>query len=75
MAYIQKNTPPPNKILNFSLRNFSGGLNNASDLLEDNESSDLLNMSFVDETLLEKRKGQELFDELKLDKPDRKSVV
>jgi len=64
MAYIQKTTPPPNKVLNFSLKDFSGGLNNASDQLKPNEASSLLNMAFVDESLMEKRKGQDYYDEL-----------
>ena len=63
MAYIQKNTPPPNKVLTFSVRDFSGGLNNRSDQLNDNEASSIINMEFVDETLLEKRRGQTYFDE------------
>ena len=69
MAYIQKTTPPPNKVLSFTLQNFAGGLNNASDQPEDNECTDMINMMFCDETLLEKRKGQEHFDELDLEEP------
>ena len=66
MAYIQKITPPPNKIYNFSLKDFSGGLNNASNQLNDNEARNLLNMMFCDDTLMEKRKGQEYYDDLDL---------
>lgn len=69
MAYIQQNSPAPNKIYNFSLRNFAGGLNNASDMLEDNQASDLINMSFVDEVLLEKRKGQKVYDDWNFGEP------
>ena len=69
MPFIQKITPPPNKIMNFSLKNFVGGLNNRSDQVKDNEASDILNMEFADDTLMEKRRGQEYFDELQLDKP------
>ena len=69
MAYIQKTTPPINKIYNFSFKDFSGGLNNASDQLENNELSNVLNMMFCDETLLEKRNGQQYYDELELDDP------
>ena len=64
MAYIQKTTPPPNKVLNFSLKDYAGGLNNASDQLKPNEASSLLNMAFVDESLMEKRKGQDYYDDL-----------
>lgn len=63
MAYIQKTTPPINKVYNFSFRDFSGGLNNASVQLKDNEVINILNMMFCDETLFERRKGQEYFDE------------
>ncbi len=69
MPYIQKNTPPPNTILTFTLKDFSGGLNNKSDQLNDNEASSILNMIFADDTLLEKRKGQVYFDDLKTSSP------
>jgi hypothetical protein len=41
------------------LRDFTGGLNNRSTQLEDNQASDLINMKFVDDTLMEKRNGIE----------------
>lgn len=63
MAYIQRNTPPPNKILNFSLRDFSGGLNNRSELLESNQASRLMNMRFTDDTIMEKRLGTEKYSD------------
>lgn len=69
MAFIQKNSPPPNKIMTFSLKDFSGGLNNRSDQLQDNEASSILNMSFADDTLLEKRKGQTYYDEFTTSTP------
>jgi hypothetical protein len=62
VAYIQNRLPPPNKISSFTLENYSGGLNNISDQLEVNESPDLLNMVFSDETLMERRKGIEYYD-------------
>lgn len=64
MTYIQKLTPPPNRVLSFSLRDFVGGLNNRSEQLQVNEASDVLNMMFADDTVMEKRKGQEYFDEV-----------
>lgn len=64
MAYVQRNSPSPNRTLNFSLKNFAGGMNNVSDQLKDNEASSLLNMSFADEVLMEKRKGTEAYDAL-----------
>ena len=69
IAYIQRQTPPPNKIMTFSLQDFSGGLNNRSEQLEDHQASDLLNMDFADDTLMEKRKGQAYFDALELSDP------
>ena len=69
MAFIQQNVPPPNKIITFSLRDFSGGLNNRSDQLEDSEASSILNMKFADDTLLEKRRGQTYFDDFTTSTP------
>jgi hypothetical protein len=62
MAYFQKNTPPPNQILDYPLANFVGGLNNRSNQLEINQASDVLNMAFADDTLMEKRKGTDFYD-------------
>lgn len=67
MAYIQKVTPLPNKILNFTLRNFVGGLNNRSEQLKYNEASNVLNMRFADDTVMEKRNGVTYYDEMDLD--------
>lgn len=66
MAYIQKSVPPPNKIIPFNVLNFNGGINNRSTLLQDNESSYLLNMIWYGDTVLEKRKGSKYYDELTL---------
>lgn len=67
MAFIQKTTPPANKIMTFNLRSFTGGLNNFSEQLLDNQASSILNMMFADETVMEKRYGQKYFDEVVLD--------
>ena len=69
MVYIQKNVVSPNKVSNLSLIDFSGGLNNRSEVLNDNESSDLLNMVFTNGVVMEKRKGQRVVGELNLGKP------
>lgn len=66
MAYIQRNIPPPNKILNFSMQNFIGGLNNKSMQIENNQMSDVRNMRFADDTSVENRFGQKLYDEITL---------
>jgi len=67
MAFIQKSTPPANQIITFSLPDFSGGLNNKSDLLSSNEASDLLNVSLVDNVLFEKRAGQKHYNNFQYD--------
>ena len=74
MTYIQKVVPPPNKILSFNLKNFAGGLNNRSDQLEDNQASSLLNMMFADETLMERRYGQEALYEISEPPPEPMSA-
>jgi hypothetical protein len=71
MPYIQRTTPPANKVHTFSLRDYSGGINNASDLLEQNEASDLMNLIHSDVVLLEKRKGQEYIGEFVYGSPIR----
>lgn len=68
MAYIQKITPPPNSVMNFSLINFVGGLNNRSEQLQVNEASNLLNVKFEDDTVMSKRLGQTYYDELDIKK-------
>ena len=66
MAYIQRNTPPPNKVYTFTLNNFAGGLNNRSEILQPNQCSDVLNMTFADDTVMEKRRGSTIVDTLRL---------
>lgn len=66
MAYIQRKTPPPNKVHTFSLTNFVGGLNNRSEVLQPNQCSDVLNMIFADDTVMEKRRGSTIVDTLTL---------
>ncbi len=66
MAFIQNNTPPPNKVFGFSLKDFSGGLNNRSNILSENEASSLVNMTFTDDSVMEKRRGSTNFDTLTL---------
>lgn len=58
MAYLQTNIPRANKIFNLSLSDFSGGLNNRADILQDNESPDLLNLVFSSDNIMSKRYGQ-----------------
>ena len=62
MVYIQKNTPPPNKIMDFTQNVFSGGLNNQSNILEPFEASYLINMVFSTDEVMDKRYGSVVFD-------------
>ena len=64
MAYFQQNTPPPNKVMDFSITNFSGGLNNRNHVLQVNETSDVLNMAFSANDIMEKRFGSTALDAL-----------
>jgi hypothetical protein len=61
MPYLQRTTPQAKKSNNFTLKNFNGGLNNFSNIIGDNEASDLLNVTFTDESLVEKRNGLEQY--------------
>ena len=63
MPFIQKVIPPPNKIMNFSLKDFSGGMNNRSDQIKDNEASVVKNLMFADDTVLETRWGQKYYND------------
>ena len=63
MVYVQRNNIPPTKPLSFSLKDFSGGMNNRSDQIQDNEGSVVLNLMFADDTILETRYGQKYFDD------------
>lgn len=62
MVYIQKNVPPPNRVLTFTMNNFVGGLNNRSSIVQENQAQDLINMKFEDETVMVKRDGVEYYD-------------
>ena len=63
MAYIQNVKIPPNKKMNFSLKDFSGGMNNRSDQIQDNEGAVVKNLMFADDTILETRYGQKYYSE------------
>lgn len=71
MAFIQRNLPPPVKALNFTIKDFTGGLNNVTSdtLLKDNESPDMLNMTINEEGTLEKRKGTTILYGYNFDNP------
>lgn len=63
MAYIQRISPPTNKIIPFTIAQFNGGLNNrTTNVLAPNEAGDLLNMSFYDGMIMERRKGSKLYN-------------
>lgn len=66
MAYYQRNIPNPAKIHSFTLSNFIGGLNNRDQLPQENECTDVMNMSFTQDGLMEKRRGVTYFDDVEL---------
>lgn len=65
----QQNVPSPNPIFHTTIRQFSGGLNNRSELLQPHEAADMLNMSFNDDNVVEKRHGTTTFDAVTLPGP------
>ena len=69
MAYVQNNVAPIEKTYVFALKDFSGGLNNRSEILKDNEASDLINMMFTNGEVNGKRDGQRAIGDFKLDMP------
>lgn len=69
MAYIQGTVQPPNQIRTFALHSFNGGLNNRSEILEDNQATNLLNMKFSNDTLMEKRKGFTFYEDYNASAP------
>lgn len=71
MAYIRGSIESVNREYNFSLKDFSGGLNNRSEVLKDNEASNLINMVFTNGVIMEKRKGQTLAKDVFLNSPIR----
>src|SRR6185312_7255486 len=66
MVYLNHNIPPPNRIMTFSLKQFALGLNNKSEILDPGEASDIRNMLFTDDDVMEKRRGTTTFDNLLL---------
>lgn len=69
MAYIQKNTPPPNQIDYYAISDFSGGLNNIDAYMElnNNESINLLNVDiFREHGVVWQRGGTEYKDVIDL---------
>lgn len=70
MAYIQNVRPPKNERLEFTLTDFSGGLNNRSSYdVQANQATDLLNLKFLHHDVLEKRNGWKPFDNFVLNEP------
>lgn len=69
MIYIQHNAPQPNRSYDYSITNFSGGLNNSSEELGANESPYIVNMSFDNETHMQKRRGQKRYNQIAYQRP------
>lgn len=69
MRYIQNNIPNPNKVYSFALNNFVGGLNNKEQQPNENQCTSVMNMAFMPDGVMEKRRGTVPFDSKVLDKP------
>lgn len=69
MAWVQNVAPPRKERLEFNIEDFSGGLNNRSSVINDNQASNILNMHFTHQNVLEKRHGFKKFHETILDAP------
>lgn len=64
MVYIQSVKMPTNQIIPFNIMDYSGGLNNRSALTAFNQANDMLNLTFYDNTVLEKRRGSTTYDDV-----------
>lgn len=69
MAFIQSSIPSPNVRNRLELSSFAGGLNNRSHNIEPNQSSDILNMEFLDKDVVQKRMGTKLEKEFGINEP------
>lgn len=69
MRYIQRNIPNPSKVYSFALTNFIGGLNNKDYQPNENECTSVMNMAFMDDGIMEKRRGVTYFDSMTLPDP------
>ena len=69
MRYIQRNIPNPARIYSFTLNNFIGGLNNKDQQPGENQCTGVLNMAFMSDGVMEKRKGTTTFDSMTLADP------
>jgi len=59
VPYIQRNMPAPPKTLSWAINSFEGGLNNALSeiLIQDNQATDICNLDFTDDAVIESRGG------------------
>src|SRR5690554_4977757 len=64
-TYLQ-GVPKPPETYDILLNNFSGGLNNRSEIIQDHESPYVLNMRYDDSLGFVKREGTELYDNVEL---------
>lgn len=71
MVYIQRHIPSANRIYQMNIDNMTGGLNNRSQQMEDNEALNLLNMSFEDDSLMRKRDGTKYFLQNTSEEPEK----
>lgn len=66
MAYIQRNMPKPPPTLAWAVNNFQGGLNNVLSelLIQDNQATNICNVDFTDDAVLENRGGLKLIENI-----------
>lgn len=69
MAFFQPKPTQRVKRYPFLLDKFTGGLNNRSDTLTDTQASNVLNMRFYDNDLMERRYGSKYYDDTVMSKP------
>jgi hypothetical protein len=66
MPYIQKNLPAPPQTLSWSIDSYEGGLNNVLSemLIQDNQATNICNVDFTDDAVIESRNGLKLITSL-----------
>lgn len=69
MAFLQPISNQRSKRYPFVLNKFTGGLNNRADTLLDSQTSEIFNMRFYDNDLMERRYGSKYYDEITMTKP------
>lgn len=67
--WYQHNTPSPNRVQSFTIKEFTGGLTNRSTYPSMNQALDILNMEFADEHAMRKRAGTSRVNDIEMHAP------